>query len=126
MTAYDGTPDALSTRNRIRQWRAASRDIYRPLTQGWADTKQALGGQTSDIKRAYREASPLVKIFIPLVILILFYALPMLPFVSGFYRTVLVDRVAFYVLLALGLNVVVGFAGLLDLGYVAFYAIGAY
>jgi ABC-type branched-subunit amino acid transport system permease subunit len=31
-----------------------------------------------------------------------------------------------YVLLALGLNIVVGFAGLLDLGYVAFYAIGAY
>jgi ABC-type branched-subunit amino acid transport system permease subunit len=31
-----------------------------------------------------------------------------------------------YVLLALGLNIVVGYAGLLDLGYVAFFAIGAY
>ena len=31
-----------------------------------------------------------------------------------------------YVVMALGLNVVVGFAGLLDLGYVAFFAIGAY
>jgi branched-chain amino acid transport system permease protein len=31
-----------------------------------------------------------------------------------------------YILLALGLNIVVGFAGLLDLGYIAFYAIGAY
>ena len=31
-----------------------------------------------------------------------------------------------YVVMALGLNIVVGFAGLLDLGYVAFYAIGAY
>jgi branched-chain amino acid transport system permease protein len=31
-----------------------------------------------------------------------------------------------YILLALGLNIVVGFAGLLDLGYVAFYAVGAY
>ena len=31
-----------------------------------------------------------------------------------------------YVIMALGLNVVVGFAGLLDLGYVAFYALGAY
>jgi branched-chain amino acid transport system permease protein len=30
------------------------------------------------------------------------------------------------VLLALGLNIVVGYAGLLDLGYVAFYAVGAY
>jgi branched-chain amino acid transport system permease protein len=34
--------------------------------------------------------------------------------------------VAIYVLLALGLNIVVGFAGLLDLGFVAFYALGAY
>ena len=32
----------------------------------------------------------------------------------------------YYVILALGLNIVVGFAGLLDLGYVAFFAIGAY
>ena len=32
----------------------------------------------------------------------------------------------FYIILALGLNIVVGFAGLLDLGYVAFFAIGAY
>ena len=31
-----------------------------------------------------------------------------------------------YVVMALGLNIVVGFAGLLDLGYVAFFAIGAY
>jgi branched-chain amino acid transport system permease protein len=35
-------------------------------------------------------------------------------------------EVSFYVLLALGLNVVVGFAGLLDLGYVGFFAVGAY
>ncbi len=33
---------------------------------------------------------------------------------------------ALYVMLALGLNIVVGFAGLLDLGYIAFYAVGAY
>ena len=33
---------------------------------------------------------------------------------------------ATYVVMALGLNIIVGFAGLLDLGYVAFYAIGAY
>jgi branched-chain amino acid transport system permease protein len=36
------------------------------------------------------------------------------------------DLVGFYIIMALGLNVVVGFAGLLDLGYVAFFAIGAY
>ena len=35
------------------------------------------------------------------------------------------DMALLYVLLALGLNIVVGYAGLLDLGYVAFFAIGA-
>ncbi|QPF75847.1 ABC transporter ATP-binding protein [Roseateles sp. DAIF2] len=38
----------------------------------------------------------------------------------------IVDQALLYVLLALGLNIVVGYAGLLDLGYVAFYALGAY
>ncbi|MBL5976402.1 ABC transporter ATP-binding protein [Comamonas sp. NyZ500] len=36
------------------------------------------------------------------------------------------DLALLYVMLALGLNIVVGYAGLLDLGYVAFYAVGAY
>ena len=38
----------------------------------------------------------------------------------------IIDMALLYVLLALGLNIVVGYAGLLDLGYVAFYAVGAY
>lgn len=45
---------------------------------------------------------------------------------DNFWQQSLVEQVAIFVLLALGLNVVVGFAGLLDLGFVAFYAIGAY
>ncbi|MYM35359.1 ABC transporter ATP-binding protein [Duganella sp. FT50W] len=36
------------------------------------------------------------------------------------------DMALLYIMLALGLNIVVGFAGLLDLGYIAFYAVGAY
>ncbi len=38
----------------------------------------------------------------------------------------IIDVALLYVLLALGLNIVVGYAGLLDLGYIAFYAVGAY
>lgn len=45
---------------------------------------------------------------------------------SGFWQTVLVDQVAIFVLVAIGLNVVIGWAGLLDLGFIAFFAIGAY
>lgn len=56
-------------------------------------------------------------------------ALIALPFVVGQLGNAWVRALAFaalYVMLALGLNVVVGFAGLLDLGYIAFYAVGAY
>ncbi|HLU78229.1 MAG TPA: ABC transporter ATP-binding protein [Burkholderiaceae bacterium] len=56
-------------------------------------------------------------------------ALAVLPFVlgmagQGWVRTL--NFALIYVMLALGLNIVVGFAGLLDLGYIAFYAVGAY
>ena len=57
-------------------------------------------------------------------------ALAVLPFLVGqglgnsWVRVL--DFALLYVMLALGLNIVVGFAGLLDLGYIAFYAVGAY
>ena len=56
-------------------------------------------------------------------------ALLVLPFALAQIGTTWVRITNFailYVLLALGLNIVVGFAGLLDLGYIAFYAVGAY
>ena len=46
--------------------------------------------------------------------------------VNAKWQSVLFFPVAVYVVLALGLNIVVGLAGMLDLGYVAFYAVGAY
>ncbi|HAT23355.1 MAG TPA: branched-chain amino acid ABC transporter permease, partial [Pantoea septica] len=48
------------------------------------------------------------------------------PFLSSKYLLTVAILGLIYVLLGLGLNIVVGLAGLLDLGYVAFYAIGAY
>ena len=45
---------------------------------------------------------------------------------KNIYHLDLMTQVGLYVLLAMGLNVVVGFAGLLNLGYAAFFAIGAY
>ncbi|MDI9279938.1 high-affinity branched-chain amino acid ABC transporter permease LivM [Pantoea sp. EABMAA-21] len=48
------------------------------------------------------------------------------PFLSSKYLLTVTILGLIYVLLGLGLNIVVGLAGLLDLGYVAFYAIGAY
>jgi ABC-type branched-subunit amino acid transport system permease subunit len=48
------------------------------------------------------------------------------PTATGFWQQALVTDIGVYVLLAIGLNVVIGWAGLLDLGYIAFYAIGSY
>ena len=61
---------------------------------------------------------------------LLLSALALLPFVTdallgrGWVR--IVDFALLYIMLALGLNIVVGYAGLLDLGYIAFFAVGAY
>lgn len=48
------------------------------------------------------------------------------PFTFSIYQTNIMITALIYVVIALGLNIVVGLAGLLDLGYVAFYAVGAY
>lgn len=48
------------------------------------------------------------------------------PIAFGPYATVILTNALLYAILALGLNIVVGYAGLLDLGYAAFFAVGAY
>lgn len=61
-------------------------------------------------------------VFYGLLLIIIF----LLPLQLGQYWNYTIGTVGIYVLLGLGLNIVVGLAGLLDLGYVAFFAIGAY
>jgi len=62
--------------------------------------------------------------------LLLIVVLSVLPFViqqafgNAWLR--MLDTAMLYIMLALGLNIVIGYAGLLDLGYIAFYAVGAY
>jgi branched-chain amino acid transport system permease protein len=51
--------------------------------------------------------------------------MPVLGSINGYYLEIVI-QVGIFVALALGLNIVVGLAGLLDLGYVAFFAVGAY
>ena len=60
-----------------------------------------------------------------LAVLTLGLLMPILGTINGYYLEVAI-QVGIFVALALGLNIVVGLAGLLDLGYVAFYAVGAY
>ncbi len=61
----------------------------------------------------------------PLVVLLLGVAL-LFPHIFSTYQANIMTTALMYIVLGLGLNLVVGVAGLLDLGYVAFYAIGAY
>ena len=63
------------------------------------------------------------KLYLGAVVLLVL--LPLLGSVNGYYLEVAI-QVGIFVALALGLNIVVGFVGLLNLGFVAFYAIGAY
>lgn len=65
------------------------------------------------------------KIYLPLLIIISLFALAF-PWMFSTYQTNIMITALMYVVLGLGLNIVVGVAGLLDLGYVAFYAVGAY
>ena len=85
----------------------------------WEQRGRALRGQL-------REASderPSVKLAVFLVVLALAAVLPLL---MGAVVSEVLGQVMIFMLLGLGLNIVVGFAGLLDLGYVAFFAFGAY
>jgi branched-chain amino acid transport system permease protein len=61
-----------------------------------------------------------------LLVALAMLVLPLLLQQGGNAWVRIVDMALLYVLLALGLNIVVGYAGLLDLGYVAFFAVGAY
>jgi branched-chain amino acid transport system permease protein len=69
--------------------------------------------------------SPIFRWMIAIAVLFILISLPFLSVIDRRYLNIL-TQVLLYVVLAWGLNVVVGLAGLLDLGYVAFYAVGAY
>ena len=57
---------------------------------------------------------------------LLLIAMAVAPMLFGAYATVILTNALLFTILALGLNIVVGYAGLLDLGYAAFFAVGAY
>ena len=71
------------------------------------------------------------RVLLSVIFIAICYALPFLnnPILNtpgSDFQSVLFYPVGMYVMMAIGLNIVVGKSGLLDLGYVAFFAIGAY
>jgi branched-chain amino acid transport system permease protein len=87
-----------------------------------------MGGTKMDVSTTVSSAKVTpVKAALYTLLAITLIAMPIL--FEGFgmlFMTRILALVGLYVMLALGLNIVVGYAGLLDLGYIAFYAIGAY
>ena len=81
----------------------------------------ARGGRRSILQRLVSEK----KLSIPALGIVAVIAV-FFPFVSSTYQTNIMTTALMYIVLGLGLNIVVGQAGLLNLGYVAFYAAGAY
>jgi branched-chain amino acid transport system permease protein len=76
--------------------------------------------------RPQRLADRLSPLMVRLLLILLLAALILVPLrLNNYYLSVLTS-VGVYAVLGLGLNIVVGYAGLLDLGYAAFFAIGAY
>jgi branched-chain amino acid transport system permease protein len=90
------------------------------LSTLWAKKGNAIRG---DLKRLPSASQRALKITSFLLLILALLALPQM---LGLFLSEVLTIVGLYVLLGLGLNIVVGFAGLLDLGYVAFFAIGAY
>lgn len=91
---------------------------WREENAGAPPAVAALGkAMTAFAERFGRFAAPLLVAFA--------IFLPLMPFADRYIMDLAI-LVLTYVLLAWGLNIVVGLAGLLDLGYVAFYAVGAY
>ena len=87
--------------------------------------------QPSSLQTTPEKASPFTrlmenpKIYRPAFVIIAAFTL-VFPFVFSHYQVNVMTTALIYVMLGLGLNIEVGLAGLLDLGYVAFYAVGAY
>jgi branched-chain amino acid transport system permease protein len=98
------------------------RDYFRRKKMGQKKVKSEKVQKTSALRELFEKNKQLRYGAISLIV---FLAVAY-PFVLGPYQTNIMISALIYIVLGLGLNIVVGLAGLLDLGYVAFYAVGAY
>jgi branched-chain amino acid transport system permease protein len=89
------------------------------VTYLWSGVGGSVRQRIADLPPSRQRAYKIGRIALAAAVVLL---LPL----SGSYPSQVLDLVGLFVLMGLGLNIVVGFAGLLDLGYVAFFALGAY
>jgi len=115
MREFIFTPDGLPPRGAA---------IVFLLTAGvtalWRARRAAVGGWV------LRRSAPQQRLLRLMALALALGAVLLLPVVGGLFISQVLVLVGLYALMGLGLNLEVGFAGLLDLGFVAFFAIGAY
>ncbi|MGE3967733.1 MAG: DUF3382 domain-containing protein, partial [Dongiaceae bacterium] len=93
----------------------------------WRARRQATGAGDTAIGIQIGGLARRLMPWVGLIMVVVAIALPWLPFGSSQRKIIdICTLVLTYIMLGWGLNIVVGLAGLLDLGYVAFYAVGAY
>ncbi len=86
----------------------------------WQGNRDGVKARFAEMPQTTRKKTQVAGLVVLAVVLII------LPQFLGLFLSEVITIVGLYVLLGLGLNIVVGYAGLLDLGYVAFFAIGSY
>jgi branched-chain amino acid transport system permease protein len=97
------------------------RYLIRRKEQGVQRQEESTGLRRSIFQRIGEDR----RIFLP-GLTVAAVAVVVFPFLVSMYQVNIMTTAFMYIMLGLGLNIVVGVAGLLDLGYVAFYAVGAY
>lgn len=102
-------------------WEQFGKDEWAAREEARLREAEAAGGLSFLLRRAWKGVDTRVKLLVALAVA---STLPL--FVHNPYHMRVAGIVGLYIMLSLGLNVVAGFAGLLDLGYVAFYSLGAY
>jgi ABC-type branched-subunit amino acid transport system permease subunit len=101
---------------------AASLLVAVPSNRRAPDAKETDGLPVSAVARRVRVSPRARSLIVAVAAIALFYP----PTMTPYWQNVLVTQIGVFMLLSVGLNVVVGWAGLLDLGYIAFFAIGSY
>jgi len=87
----------------------------------WSSQRKQAKGERSDIGTKQRSRRSTI-----ILVIVVGIAVVIMPQFLGGIINELFTNVGIFLLMALGLNIVIGYAGLLDLGYVAFFAVGAY
>jgi branched-chain amino acid transport system permease protein len=138
----EGKPSTVHERASLRsQWQESRADYRERRAAVTARIKTVIAKDLEPVTRPLGRARAWIndhsKLTYPVIGLFLITVAALLPYLTDWFPDLPVwvqrstsgsalARLALFALFALGLNVVVGFAGLLDLGYVAFWAIGSY